>query len=89
MTTHDPFCAVHERPEHWDNESSYFSCFECGHVWQDAAELVADTQRLYDEISRDYPWQPPMPVPEAHDILICPLCSHSFLTQPPRTSDPR
>lgn len=69
------FCHIHEKQEELASEP-YQVCFECGHVYNTAEELVA----AYNEAVRvNFGADNPPPPREAHEIFFCQECLHDFV----------
>lgn len=73
------YCSVHEEQEEMVTEP-YQVCFECGHVYNNPADLVTAYERTVAEmIKLDKEGGPFMPKKEAHEIFFCQECLHDFL----------
>lgn len=72
-------CSIHEKDEEMVAEP-YQVCFECGHVYNTAEELVAAYEEMVKElIKRDNEGGPFMPIKKAHEISFCQECMHDFI----------
>lgn len=67
------YCDWHKRYE--DQLRSHSQCFECGHVFGTAWELMEQGKKMLDVIypDRDNRFNDPK------DVLICPYCAHDFV----------
>lgn len=73
------YCSTHEQTEELADEP-YQLCPECGHVYNTAEELLADYEKLVQELIKlDNEGGPFMPKYKPHEIFFCPGCSHDFI----------
>lgn len=83
------FCWVHHRHEPPKGQP-FRQCFECGHVYESAEELVEDYRNGYaeslscppapfgDEVERTMPPKAYHPLIAVETIYFCPLCLHDW-----------
>jgi heterodisulfide reductase subunit B len=77
MATHSK-CAIHEADEEMVEEP-YMVCFECGHVFNEAEDLVKAYEEMVEDLKkRDNEGGHFMPKYEAARIFFCPHCLHDF-----------
>jgi len=72
-------------------EPCYLRCFECGHIFNTAEDLLREHNAIIDSLNRQYPhagcpvcdenWDLATPVPhetDASQVWTCPVCIHDF-----------
>ena len=65
----DQHCYTHHVDE--PSEPAYRFCYECGHVWRTAAELLAEHNRQLAVYGRP-------PETDVNQVFCCPLCIHDW-----------
>lgn len=62
-----------------DLEPCYLRCFECGHIFPTAEDLLANHNQVIAEMNKYYHWEPPMAYDTDVDrVFCCPVCIHDF-----------
>lgn len=66
-------CAIHDEEEPFD-DTTYFSCFECGHVYPREENLLSEWRQLQLKLPEDLR----RTITDADLVPFCPLCLHDI-----------